>query len=209
MTAAIKVYETGKSGAVGEFALPEVFALKRVNTGLLYDAVEAVRTNRRQGTSSTKTRGQVRGGGKKPYRQKGTGQARAGSIRSPIWVGGGQAFGPKPRPWHHAMPKGQRRHALVHSLAVKHQAAQLVIVKEWQCEVAKTKPFTQQLAQLGLTKGLIVTEQLQPALVKSARNVPHVDVIEARALSAADVMAHEMIVFTQKAFEQITARCCS
>lgn len=208
MTATVKVYETSKSAAVGEMALPEIFAVKRVNTGLIYDAVDVVRTNRRQGTSSTKSRGEVRGGGKKPYRQKGTGQARAGSIRSPIWVGGGQAFGPKPRPWHHAMPKGQRRSALIHAVAAKYQAEQLKIVTDWPCEAAKTKPFTQQMARLGITKGLIVTEQLQPALIKSARNVPHVDVIEARTLSAADVLAHEVVVFTQKAFEQLTARCC-
>ena len=123
---------------------------------LLHQAVVMQLANRRAGTAATKTKGFVRGGGKKPWRQKGTGRARAGSIRSPIWVGGGTIFGPTPRDYSYRMPRTARREALLSALSVKNRDGKLIVVDKFALEAAKTKIMAQALAELKVTSALIV-----------------------------------------------------
>ena len=127
----------------------------RTRSHLLHQAVVMQLANRRAGTAATKSKGFVRGGGKKPWRQKGTGRARAGSIRSPIWVGGGTTFGPQPRDYSYRMPRKARREALLSALSLKNRDGKLIIVDKFELEEAKTKIMCKALAELNVSSALI------------------------------------------------------
>ncbi|MBI4238009.1 MAG: 50S ribosomal protein L4 [Deltaproteobacteria bacterium] len=198
----VTVYSVEKQ-QVGELPIPAFMAESKVCTGLLHEAVQAARTNARQGTVSTKTRAEVRGGGKKPYKQKGTGRARHGSTRSPLFVTGGQTFGPRPRHWEYAMPQQQRRAALSQALTLKLREGKLVVIDDWGVTAPKTKPLVKILQTLGVQNGLLVLDRPNTAVSRSARNIPGIGIREARCLNTAIILQHDYLVFTKAAFEQL------
>jgi large subunit ribosomal protein L4 len=179
-----------------------------VREHLLHEMVRAQRASRRAGTSATKTRGFVSGGGKKPWRQKGTGRARAGSTRSPIWAGGGTIFGPQPRDWSYRLPKSARRAALRSALASRHAADALVVVERLTLEEAKTKHMLACLDGLGLGGAhvLVVLAAPDETIERAARNLPHVKVLAAHALNVYDVLGHTHLLFTRDALAQVATR---
>src|SRR5713101_4611063 len=141
---------------------------------LLHQAVVMQLNNRRAGTAATKSKGFVRGGGKKPWRQKGTGRARAGSIRSPIWVGGGTIFGPQPRDYSYRMPKKARREALLSALSLKHKEGKIIVLNAIELTQAKTKLMCQMLEGLQVKSALIVLPKADGKVALSVRNLPNV-----------------------------------
>lgn len=174
------------------------------NESVLYEAVVMQQASQRQGTHSTKTRGEVRGGGKKPWRQKGTGRARHGTIRSPIWVGGGVTFGPTPRSYGFKMPKKQRRLALKSALSSKVNDENILVVEELSLETPKTKEMKQVLAGLSTdNKVLVVTADYNDAVALSVRNLPGVKFVTADGVNVLDLLNHKKLIITQDAVKQV------
>jgi large subunit ribosomal protein L4 len=181
---------------------------KAVRRGLLKEALIAYLASQRQGTHSTKTRAEVQGGNKKPWRQKGTGRARAGSTRSPLWVGGGRALGPKPRDYHYSLPRQQRRLAVRSSLRFRLEQGQLLAVEGLESQVAakpRTRAISGFLRGVGIEgKGvLFVSEQNNPNLYLSIRNIQKADVLERRNLNAGQVLQRPHLVFTADALDAL------
>lgn len=192
---------------VGEIELPEVITSQPPREHLLYEVVKMQLANRRAGTASTKTKGQVRGGGKKPWRQKGTGRARSGSSRSPVWVGGGTIFGPQPRSYAYRLPRSARRTALLAALAHKQRDGNLTVVNEIVLTEPKTKQMIQFLYALGLTKSiLIVITDPDHSIERSARNLPHVKVLRSEGLNVYDLLRYHHCLFTRDSLEQVSKR---
>ena len=189
---------------VGEMALrDDIFAVP-VNPGLLHQAVLMYLANRRQGTHSTKTRGEVRGGGRKPWRQKGTGRARHGSIRSPLWRHGGVVFGPKPREYGWSMPQKQRRLALKQALSSKVGDGDLLVLEQLSLPEPKTRLMYGVLQRLGaLRKPLIVLDRKDDTVVLAARNIPGVQLLPPTALSAYAVLNGGKLLLTREAVRQL------
>lgn len=168
------------------------------NMAVLHQVVNAQLAARRAGTHSTKTRAEVRGGGAKPWKQKGTGRARAGSIRSPIWVGGGVAHGPKPRSYAQRTNKKMIKLALRSALSDRAAEEKVVVVDEWGFEQPSTKSARAALDAIGIDgKVLLVVDRTDANAVKSFRNLPDVFVLAADQLNAYDVLANDYIVFTK------------
>ncbi|MCL5677439.1 MAG: 50S ribosomal protein L4 [Firmicutes bacterium] len=186
---------------VGEMELSDAVFGAEVNESLLHDAVVRHLANQRQGTADTKTRSEVAGGGRKPWRQKGTGRARQGSTRSPQWRHGGVVFGPHPRDFRLQMPRRSRRAALRSALSAKVAAGDLVILDQLSFAEPKTKAVTGIIGklQLGETKTLIVTAGPDANVYKSARNLPRVGTSQAGSLNVYDVMVHGKLVMTRDA----------
>ena len=191
---------------VGEVELQEEIFGVPVRGHVLHEVVTWQRACRRGGNASTKTRGEVRGGGHKPWRQKGTGRARVGSNRSPIWKGGGTVFGPKPRSYAYTMPKKVRRLALKMALSSKLQAGQLLVLDDYPHTTPKTKDFVQVLRNFEIAKALIITPEVHEALELSARNVPHVQVMLPAGLNVYDILRFEHLVMFKPALAQIEER---
>lgn len=188
---------------VGEIALNDnVFGLK-VNKALLHEAVTMQLASRRLGTSAVKNRSAVRGGGKKPWRQKGTGQARHGSRRSPIWTGGGIIFGPSPRDYSYRLPKKARRLALKTALSAKAEAGEIIIVDLLNLAEPKTKMMVNILESLKAQKPLIVTADYQENIEKSARNIPGAATMMTLGLNVYDILAHDHLVLTKDAVDKV------
>lgn len=188
---------------VGELDLNDnIFGVK-VNTGVMHQAVLAYLAGRRAGTHATKTRGLVSGGGRKPWRQKGTGRARAGSTRSPIWRGGGIIFGPTPREYGFRMPKKLRRLAMKSALTDKVQNASLVVLDELTMEAPKTKDMVNVLKALESHNALIVVGESDINLTKSARNIEGVTLVDAAGINVYDVLNHEKLVITKDAVQKV------
>jgi large subunit ribosomal protein L4 len=173
---------------------------------LLHQAVVMQLANRRAGTAATKSKGLVRGGGKKPWRQKGTGRARAGSIRSPIWVGGGTTFGPQPRDYSYRMPRTARREALLSALSLKNRESKIIVVDKFELEEAKTKLMVRALAELNVASALIVIGQADVKIERSARNLPKIKVLRVDGINVYDVLGHEHLILTQEALQRLEAR---
>ena len=173
---------------------------------LLHQAVVMQLANRRAGTAATKTKGFVRGGGKKPWKQKGTGRARAGSIRSPIWVGGGTVFGPTPRDYSYRMPRTARREALLSALSVKNRDGKLIVVDKFSLEAAKTKIMAQALAELKVTSALIVIAGADATIERSARNLPKVKVLRVEGVNVYDLLRYDHLVLTEGALKLLAER---
>jgi large subunit ribosomal protein L4 len=178
----------------------------RTRSHLLHQAVVMQLANRRAGTAATKSKGFVRGGGKKPWRQKGTGRARAGSIRSPIWVGGGTTFGPQPRDYSYRMPRKARREALLSALSLKNRDGKLIIVDKFELEQAKTKIMCKALAELNVSSALIAIAQADEKIERSARNLPKVKVLRVEGLNVYDLMRHEHLILTEGALKLLEER---
>lgn len=181
---------------VGEYELPEdIFGIKP-NRGVMHQALERQLANARLGTHKSKTRGEVRGGGRKPWRQKGTGRARHGSIRSPIWAGGGVAFGPRPRKYTKKMPRKMRRLALRSALSVKARAGQLILVDELVMERPRTQEMAEVLDRLTGDQGsvLILMPGKDLAVEKSVSNLPYAKTLHARYLNIRDLLGYDYVI---------------
>lgn len=174
------------------------------NNDVVFEAVVMQRASMRQGTHAVKNRSAVRGGGRKPWRQKGTGRARQGSIRSPQWRGGGIVFGPTPRSYAYSIPKKMRRLALKSVLSQKVLDESLVVVDEFKFETPKTKDFAQSLGNLNVDKkALLVLEEDNESAVLAARNLSNVKIVEPKGINVLDIMNSDKLVITQKALSQV------
>ena len=188
---------------VGDFQLNEnVFGVE-VNQNAMHQVVVALLANKRQGTQSAKTRAEVRGGGIKPWRQKGTGRARQGSIRAPQWIKGGIVFAPKPRDYRVSVPKSMRRVALKSALTSKVQAGEMIVMEDLAFEAIKTKQVAEMLKTLGYNKTLIVTAESNEVAYKSARNIAGVSVIPANNINVYDLLKFEKVIMTKDAVSKI------
>lgn len=187
---------------VGDIELNEsVFGINP-NTHVLNEAVLMQRASARQGTHAVKNRTAVRGGGRKPWKQKGTGQARQGSTRSPQWVGGGVVFGPTPRSYSYKLPKKVRRLALKSALSTKIQENNVLILEDISFDVPKTKDFIKMLDALAVdTKTLLVTATAEENVVRSANNLSSVKVIAVKEINVLDLLMHDKLILTKEAAE--------
>lgn len=194
------------SGAqTGDMELNDnVFGVE-VNEAVLHQAVVMQMASQRLGTASTKTRGLVRGGGRKPWKQKGTGRARAGSTRSPIWIGGGVVFGPQPRSYAFSMPRKQRRLALKCALSVKVQEGSLVVVEDISFAEAKTKQVVKMMGDFAATckKSLIITAEVVENVEKSSRNIPGIKALTSNGINVYDLLHHDKVFITKDAIARI------
>ena len=189
---------------VGTIALSDVIFGAEVNEAVLHAAVRAFLMNQRQGTQSTLTRSEVSGGGKKPWRQKGTGRARQGSTRSPQWTHGGIALGPKPRDYHVDMNKKAKRVALYSALSAKVAAGDLIVVDEIKVDGYKTKTVVNMLKALGAErKALIVLPEVDSFVVKSAANIPGVKTTLAHTLNVYDILNANKFVVSKAAIAKL------
>ena len=189
---------------IGEIELMDsVFGIEP-NTVVMHEAVKAHLTNKRQGTQSTLTRAEVRGGGRKPWRQKGTGRARQGSIRAPQWTHGGIALGPKPRDFEKSMNKKARQLAIKSALSAKFQAGAMVVVDNIELQEIKTKSFISFLNNINAAgKTLVVMPEVRKNVVLSARNIPGVKTTVSGVISAYDILKADKFVVDKVAVEKI------
>jgi large subunit ribosomal protein L4 len=203
--AVVKVYDQDRK-ASGEMTLaPDIFEVE-VRPEILNLVARAQRAAKRAGTHAVKTRAQVRGGGAKPWRQKGSGRARAGSNRSPIWRGGGIIFGPQPREYSFKVNAKVRALAMKMALSSRLADAALVVVNGIELPEAKTKHFAKIADALGLEKALIVAGGAQEALARSARNIPGITLTTVEGLNVYDILKHKQLVLLQEAVDSIHAR---
>jgi large subunit ribosomal protein L4 len=173
---------------------------------LLHQTVVMQLANRRAGSAATKTKGFVSGGGKKPWRQKGTGRARAGSIRSPIWVGGGTVFGPQPRDYSYRLPRKARREALLSALSLKNREGKIIVIDKLELEAPKTKLMVNALAELKVDSALIVIPQADAKIERSARNLSKVKVLRVEGLNVYDLLRYEHLILTDGALKLLEER---
>ena len=183
----------------------EIFGAE-VKQHLLYAAVRYQRAKARAGTHKTKERAEVRGGGRKPYRQKGTGRARAGTIRSPIWRGGGVVFGPRVRSHAHKMNKRMRRQALRSALSIRASESRIVVLDDLSFPERKTRQVLDLMKQFELDNMLLVLGARDENIERSARNLKNVTVVPPEGVNVYDVLHRNHVVFTQSAVEAITSR---
>ena len=173
------------------------------NPHLIYDVVRWQLACRRSGTAATKERSAISGGGKKPWKQKGTGRARAGHSRSPLWRGGGTVFGPQPRDYSYPLPKKVREAGLIAALSFKYREEKLVVLDRFGLEGVRTRRFQEALKSLGISSALIVIDEPDETLEKSARNIPGVQVLRVPGLNVHDILRHEHVVFLRSSLEKV------
>ena len=189
---------------VGTMTLSDTVFASDVNGAVLHTAVKAYLANQRQGTQSTLTRTEVSGGGKKPWRQKGTGRARQGSTRAPQWTHGGIVFAPKPRDYSYTLNKKTRRLALKSVLSAKAAEANIVVIDEIKMDAPKTKEFAAFLNAVGVTgKALVVTAEANANVVKSGRNIPGCEITFANLINVYDVLNAKKLVLDKAALQKI------
>jgi large subunit ribosomal protein L4 len=203
--AVVDVYDISRT-KVGEATLRDDIFSVPVQGHIMHEVVTMQLACRRAGTASTKGRAEVRGGGHKPWRQKGTGRARAGSNRSPLWRGGGIVFGPKPRSYAYKVPKKVRRLALKMALSSKLANSQLIILDQYPFEAPKTKEFVKVLENLQVGKALFIIAGDDQVLTLSSRNVPYVQVMRPEGLNVYDILRYDYLVVFQPAISQIEER---
>lgn len=196
------IYNTNKE-KVSQVGLDKKTFSCEVNPHLLYEVVKMQLASRRRGTASTKNRSRVRGGGTKPWRQKGTGRARAGTIRSPLWTGGGVVFGPLPRNYSYRVNKKAKKAALRSALSAKLKENKLFILDNFNLEKIKTKSFVSILGNLAIDDALII-DVANINLEKSARNVPGIKVLNPEGLNVYDILKYDSLIITQPCLEKIT-----
>lgn len=200
--ASVKVYDIEGNEVETLELNDEVFGVE-INEHLMHKAVVALLANKRQGTQSAKTRSEVSGGGRKPWRQKGTGHARQGSIRSPQWKGGGVVFAPKPRDYSVKMNKKEKQLAIKSALSCKLAENNLVVVDKLEMEAVKTSIFAKILANLKAPKSLVVTKDKNNNVVLSANNIPTVKTTIVNSLSVYDILKYEKLILTKEAVAAI------
>ena len=193
-----------KGASVGEIELNDSIFGIEPNQHVLFEAIVMQRASLRQGTHKVKNRSEVAGGGRKPWREKGSGRARQGSIRSPQWRGGGTVFGPQPRSYSYKLPKKVRRLALKSALASKVQEENILVLDSLSFEAPKTKEFVAFLNGLSVdSKALIVTDVVNDNVALSARNIPGVTVLDAAGLNVLDLVGHNKLIITKAAVEKV------
>ncbi|MFV0389501.1 MAG: 50S ribosomal protein L4 [Pyrinomonadaceae bacterium] len=194
---------------VGELTLSDEVFGAEMNEGLIHAAVRNYLANARQGTAKTKTRGDVRGGGKKPWRQKGTGRARVHSIRSPLWRGGGRVHGPVPKDWSYTIPKKMRRGAIRSALSERVREGAVIVIDDFALQNPKTKEFVAVMKKLELVeankqiKTLIVDSLTNENLYRSSGNVQGVKVVNSYGVNIYDIVYHKMLVLSKTAAEEL------
>ena len=189
---------------VEEMELNDTIFGIEINEHAVYEVVKNQLANKRQGTQSTKTRAEVRGGGRKPWRQKGTGRARQGSIRSPQWKGGGVVFAPKPRDYSYSVPKKVKRLALKSALTAKVNDNEIIVVDEFKLDLPKTKEMKQILANLNSDrKALIVTDVKNMDVMRSAKNMPYVATTIVSTLNVYDILKYNSFIITKEAVKKV------
>jgi large subunit ribosomal protein L4 len=196
--------KNGSSG--GEIQLSDVAFGRAYNEALIHQVVTAFMAAGRAGTKAQKSRAQVRGGGKKPWSQKGTGQARAGSIRSPIWVGGGRAFAARPRDFTQKVNRKMYRAAMQSMVSQLVREERLFAVESMELTAPKTKLLIGKLAEFGLSRALILVEAYEEKLFLAARNVPYVDVLPVASLDPLSLIRHDKVIATVGALKLLEQR---
>ncbi len=191
---------------VGEVDLDDALFNVEVNPGVLHEVVCQQRAARRSGNASTKTKGEVSGGGAKPWRQKGTGRARAGSRTSPLWRGGGTVFGPKPRDYSYSMPKKVKKLALKMALSARQQEGNLMVLDKFELPAVKTKDFVAVLDALAAQNCLIVVDEMESKLDLSSRNVIGVKVLPVAGLNVYDILKYSKLMLVQSSLAGIEQR---
>ena len=189
---------------VGEYDLSEgIFGIEpRIH--VMHDVVKNHLANRRQGTQSTLTRAEVSGGGRKPWRQKGTGRARTGSTRAPNWTHGGVAFAPKPRDYSYRLNRKVKRVGLLSALSLKAQAEDIIVIDDLHLDEIKTKSFIKFLANIGVNgKAMVITRDVDENVIKSSRNIPGVTTTFANILSTYDILNTGKLIVSREALEKI------
>lgn len=174
-----------------------------INESTIYDVVKMQLASRRSGTSATKTRGEVSGGGKKPWRQKGTGRARAGTSRSPLWRSGGTVFGPQPRDYSYSVPKKVRKNALISALSLKVKEDKITVLRDFPMERISTKTFQKVIDLFGLRKALFVIDQDNTVLMKSSRNIKNIKMIRSEGINVYDIMNCDHLVLLEPSIKKI------
>lgn len=190
---------------VGEIELSDGIFAAPVNKPLMHQALMRQLSNARLGTHKTKNRSEVRGGGRKPWRQKGTGRARQGSTRAPNWVGGGTVFGPQPRKYTKALPKKMNHAALRSALSIKADAGQIVVLDQWQMDAPKTKAMIDTLSALGVVDKsvLMVLPAKNVTIQRSANNLTNVKTLQAGYLNIRDLLGHDTVLLSRDAIGYI------
>ena len=188
---------------VAEVELNDAVFGADINEATIYEVVKMQRASRRSGTSATKGRSDVRGGGKKPWRQKGTGRARSGTSRSPIWRGGGIVFGPQPRDYAYSVPKKVRKNALISALSMKVKEEKMTILRDFPMEAISTRAFQKVVDLFGLKKALFVIDQDNVVLMKSSRNIKNVKMIRSEGINVYDVLNYEHLVLLEPSIKKI------
>jgi len=191
---------------VGEIDLNDSLFNVEIKTGILHEVVCMQRANRRSGSACTKTRGEVSGGGAKPWRQKGTGRARAGSRTSPVWRGGGTVFGPKPRDYSYSMPKKVKRLALKMAISARNQEGNLVIVDSFELPDIKTKDFVGVMNNFEFNNCLVITSEIDDKISISARNAVGYKVLSVAGLNVYDILKHSKLMLIQSSLAKIEER---
>ena len=204
----LAVYDIGNQ-KVSDLELDDRVFDAKINTSLFYDVVRKDLASRRKGTAATKNRALVRGGGAKPWRQKGTGRARAGTRRSPLWRGGGTIFGPMPRDYSLSLPKKVRRAALRGALSLKRQEEKLILLNNFPLDGFKTRRVLEVLKRFQVQDALIVTDGSDPYLERSARNIPGIEVLRYEGLNVYDILNHEHLILLRPAVEKIEGALAS
>ncbi len=202
----VAIYNTKKE-QVGELSLNDSVFNLDVKEHLLHDVVRMQRAARRAGCASTKNRVEVRGGGAKPWKQKGTGRARAGSRRSPVWRGGGTVFGPKPRDYSFKLNRKVKKQALAMAMSTRLQEGNMMVLDNFTMDAIKTKEFVNVMNTLEIENGLIVINCDNENLQKSSRNVNGFKVLPAEGVNVYDILLHRKLVLIQPAIESLEKRC--
>ena len=188
---------------IEDIQLNETIFAAEVNADAMHQVVVALLANKRQGTQSAKTRAEVRGGGIKPWRQKGTGRARQGSIRAPQWIKGGVVFAPKPRDYRMSIPKSMRRVAMLSALTIKVQNDEMVVLDSLTLEAPKTKEVVKMLNAFNAKKTLIITAEANETVYKSARNIEGVAVLPVNNINVYDLLKYPKVIMTKDAVSKI------
>ncbi len=200
--ATLAVYDIDNQ-KTGDMELDDHIFDAKVHPSVLHEAVRKSLASRRQGTAATKNRALVRGGGAKPWRQKGTGRARAGSRRSPVWRGGGTIFGPMPRDYVLSLPEKMRRAALRAALTMKHKEGKLILLEDFPLETFKTRQVVEVLKKFRIEDALIVIDQRRTFLERSTHNLASVKVLRQEALNVYDILDHENLILLRPALSQL------
>ncbi len=198
----LAVYDV-ENQKVSDIDLDDRIFSAEIKSNLFYDVVRMQSASQRTGSASTKNRALVRGGGAKPWRQKGTGRARAGSRRSPLWRGGGTIFGPLPRDYSFALPKKVKRAALRAALSLKRQEGKLILLDKFPLEGFKTKRVLEVLRKFEVEDALVVMGEKNVFLERSARNIPKVQVLRSESLNVYDILNHDHLILVSSAIDKI------
>ncbi len=192
-----------KAEKIGEIEIKDEIFNCEAKPHLIHDVIKMQLANRRRGTASTKTRSEVKGSNKKPYRQKGTGRARLGTYKSPLMVGGGVVFGPHPRDYSYSLPKKVRKAALRSALTVRFSGSNMIVLDKLELDKISTKTFSGIMKALNLTKPLFVISNKDDIVEKSARNIPYTKILRTEGLNVYDVIRYEQLVFTLDSLRKI------